>query len=204
MNPRVKKALKRLEREVELWRDEPMKLVAARSRAMRPLRIRQFHAFGPDAIIDRPAWLYGPHKMAIGAGALIMRGCWLSVEKSGWDLPAPVLDIGDRSGMRMGCTISAALSVVIEDDVIFGAQSTVIDHDHTWADSQSNVLGAPLRAVPVRVGRGTWVADRVAIVAGAEIGEHCVIGANSVVTGAIPDHAIAVGAPARVVGSTKT
>jgi len=31
-----------------------------------------------------------------------------------------------------------------------------------------------------------------------------VIGANSVVTGAIPDHSVAVGAPARVVRSTLT
>jgi hypothetical protein len=34
-------------------------------------------------------------------------------------------------------------------------------------------------------------------------GRCCMIGANSVVRGEIPDYSIAVGAPARVVGSTR-
>ena len=38
---------------------------------------------------------------------------------------------------------------------------------------------------------------------GADIGRCCIIGANSVVRGEIPDYSIAVGAPARVVGSTR-
>ena len=37
------------------------------------------------------------------------------------------------------------------------------------------------------------------ILAGARIGNGCVIGANSVVNSSIPDNSIAVGAPARVV-----
>jgi acetyltransferase-like isoleucine patch superfamily enzyme len=37
------------------------------------------------------------------------------------------------------------------------------------------------------------------ILPGADIGEHVVIGANSVVTGTIPDYTVAVGAPARVI-----
>jgi acetyltransferase-like isoleucine patch superfamily enzyme len=43
----------------------------------------------------------------------------------------------------------------------------------------------------------------VAVLRGADIGRRCIIGANSVVRGHIPDNSIAVGAPARVVGSTE-
>jgi acetyltransferase-like isoleucine patch superfamily enzyme len=56
---------------------------------------------------------------------------------------------------------------------------------------------------PVRVGAGTWIGERVAVLRGANIGRCCIIGANSVVRGEIPDYSIAVGAPARVVGSTR-
>ena len=38
---------------------------------------------------------------------------------------------------------------------------------------------------------------------GADIGRCCIIGANSVVKGTIPDYSIAVGAPARVVGEVE-
>ena len=35
--------------------------------------------------------------------------------------------------------------------------------------------------------------------AGVKVGEHCVIGANSVVTKDIPDYCVAVGMPARII-----
>ena len=56
---------------------------------------------------------------------------------------------------------------------------------------------------PIRIGRGTWVAERVAVLQGSNIGECCIIGANSVVKGDIPPYSIAAGAPARVVGEVE-
>ena len=50
------------------------------------------------------------------------------------------------------------------------------------------------------IGRGTWLAERVAVLRGSSIGRCCIVGANSVVRGELPDYSIAVGAPARVVG----
>ena len=58
----------------------------------------------------------------------------------------------------------------------------------------------PIVTSPVRIGAGTWVAERVAILRGADIGKGCIIGANSVVKGKIPDGSIAAGVPAKVVG----
>ncbi len=96
--------------------------------------------------------------------------------------------------------ISAANEIVIEDDVIIGAFSSVIDSDHTFSDGQPNVMHNSLRTEPVKIGRGTWLAERVAVLRGASIGRCCIIGANSVVRGDLPDYSIAVGAPARVIG----
>jgi acetyltransferase-like isoleucine patch superfamily enzyme len=60
-----------------------------------------------------------------------------------------------------------------------------------------------LDTTPIRIGRGTWVAERVSVLRGADIGECCIIGANSVVRGQIPPYSIAVGSPARVVGEVE-
>lgn len=51
----------------------------------------------------------------------------------------------------------------------------------------------------VSVGAGAWVAAN-AVVIGCRVGAEAVIGANAVVTQDIPDRAIAVGVPARVIG----
>jgi acetyltransferase-like isoleucine patch superfamily enzyme len=63
-------------------------------------------------------------------------------------------------------------------------------------------LDIPIREQPgtwprIIIGRDSWIGDR-AVVA-ADVGKHCVIGAGSVVTRPIPDYAIAVGVPAKVV-----
>ena len=79
----------------------------------------------------------------------------------------------------------------------------MIDSDHTFVKGEPSIMRGPLATSPVRIGRGTWIGERVAILRGSDIGERCIIGANSVVRGRIPDHSIAVGAPARVVGTTE-
>jgi acetyltransferase-like isoleucine patch superfamily enzyme len=180
-----------------------MRRVELEARAMRPWRERRFHEFGEGAILHRPLWIYGPHQMSVGAYALILHGCWISVETPAWGQPAPTLRIGDRVGIRPYCSISAAAGIVLEDDVVLSAYSTVIDSDHTFRHGNPNIMHNPLDTEPVRVGRGTWIGERVSVLKGAQIGESCIIGANSVVRGTIPPRSVAVGAPARVVGEVE-
>jgi acetyltransferase-like isoleucine patch superfamily enzyme len=55
------------------------------------------------------------------------------------------------------------------------------------------------RFAPVRVGRGSWVGTHAVIL--ADVGRSCIIGAGAVVTKPIPDFSVAVGVPARVIGT---
>ncbi len=106
--------------------------------------------------------------------------------------------------IRSYCTISAAEGVNIEDNVVLSSFSSVIDSDHVHTSVSPNVVwGGKVAAAPIRIGRGSWIGERVSVLRGSDIGEFCTIGANSVVKGSIPDYSIAVGAPARVVGSTR-
>jgi acetyltransferase-like isoleucine patch superfamily enzyme len=180
----------------------PIGRVALRGRLLEPYRRLRFHRFGRGSILHRPDWVVGAGQVAIGARVLILHGMWLAVEKPAWKLPAPVVRIGDGVAIRPYCTISAAESIVIEDDVVISAFTTVIDSDHTMGP-KPNVLGNPLKTAPVRIGRGSWIGERVAVLRGSAIGEFSVIGANSVGRGEIPPYSIAVGAPARVVGTTR-
>lgn len=50
----------------------------------------------------------------------------------------------------------------------------------------------------VIIGDDTWIGEH-AVIIGASIGKHCVIGSNSVVTHDIPDFSIAVGTPAKII-----
>lgn len=178
----------------------PMRRAAVRARLTRPYWNRRFHSFGENAIVHRPGSVFGAHQIAIGDNTLILGGCYLSVETPAWERPAPVLSIGGRVGIRPYCMISASEQITIEDDVIIGAFSSVIDSDHTFSEGRPNVMHNPVTTAPIRIGRGTWLAERVAVLRGSTIGRCCIVGANSVVRGDLPDYSIAAGAPARIVG----
>jgi acetyltransferase-like isoleucine patch superfamily enzyme len=97
-------------------------------------------------------------------------------------------------------TIGAALSVTIEDDVLIAGHVFISDNQHGMGRVDVPFKYQPLeRIAPVRIGRGTWLGEHVVVLSGVSIGEMCVIGANSVVTGSIPPRCVAVGSPARVV-----
>jgi acetyltransferase-like isoleucine patch superfamily enzyme len=178
----------------------PMRRAELWARISRPYWVRRFHTFGAESIIHRPGSIFGAHQIAIGSHSLILAGTYLSVETVAWGRTGPVLSIGDRVGIRPYCMISASQEIVIEDDVIIGAFTSLIDSDHTFAEGRPNVMHNSVATAPIRIGRGTWLAERVAVLRGASIGRCCIIGANSVVRGELPDYSIAVGAPASVVG----
>ena len=55
----------------------------------------------------------------------------------------------------------------------------------------------------VSIGDDTWIGTNVVIAGTVEIGKHCVIGANSVVTHDIPDYSVVAGCPAKVIKQIK-
>lgn len=55
------------------------------------------------------------------------------------------------------------------------------------------------RALPVSIGRDTWIGGNVTILAGVTIGQGCTIAAGSIVTRDVPDWSVVAGNPGRVV-----
>ncbi len=168
----------------------------------RPYWRRRFASFGDGSLLYRPDWIYRADLMSIGENVWIGPHGWLEIGGDGRSAEGPVLLIGDGVSLRHHVTLSAHESIVIEDDVLIAAWTSIYDSDHTLGPT-GNPMWYPHRTAPVRVGKGTWIGERVSVLRGADIGRHCIVGANSVVRGPIPDYSVAVGVPARVVGSTR-
>lgn len=164
----------------------------------------QFHTFGARSICYKPYWLEGANKIAVGEDVGLL-GVWLAVVGEAWTDPdpSPRLRIGNGVVVLPYGRIVAVDSVVIEDHVSVAAGCLIADSDHTKGGSWDSFTEGALETASTRVGRGTLLGERVTVLKGANIGRSCFIGANSVVRGEIPDYAVAVGAPARVVGRTR-
>lgn len=164
----------------------------------------QFHSFGARSVCSKPYWLEGAPKIAVGDDVGLI-GVWLAVVGKAWTDPdpSPRLRIGNGVVVLPYGRIVAVESVVIEDHVSIAAGCLIADSEHTREGSWDTFAQGPLETAPTRIGRGTLIGERVTVLKGSNIGQSCFIGTNSVVRGDIPDHSIAVGAPARVVGRTR-
>jgi acetyltransferase-like isoleucine patch superfamily enzyme len=108
--------------------------------------------------------------------------------------------MGDRVGIGYDVQISAASTIVIEDDVALSAGVVIVDHIHDYRHLGMPVFKAPLsHPSPVRIGRGSFLGVRCFIGPGVQIGEHSVVAANAVVLNDVPSYSLAVGNPARPV-----
>lgn len=90
-------------------------------------------------------------------------------------------------------------TIKIEDDVLLGPNVSIYSSTHNFDDPSKPIKDQGYSVKPVVLKKGCWVGINVVILPGVTIGQNSVIGANSVVTKSIPDFAVAVGAPAKVI-----
>ncbi|HEX5473161.1 MAG TPA: acyltransferase [Vicinamibacterales bacterium] len=91
--------------------------------------------------------------------------------------------------------------VHLERDVLIAAGVHVPSGGatHDFSDVRVPIRAQPHHRSVVRIGEGSWIASGCVVM--ADVGRHTVVGAGSIVTRPLPDYAVAVGSPARVVRS---
>ena len=134
------------------------------------------------------------------------------MKKSGY-LQGPIFfdygvftEIGENFYANFNFTVLDVCKVKIGDNVFIGPNVSILTPKHPLCYADRN----PYKTVdgrvtdkeygaPVTIGDNCWIAGNVTILAGAEIGSGCVIGAGSVVTKAIESNMLAYGNPCRAV-----
>jgi acetyltransferase-like isoleucine patch superfamily enzyme len=107
--------------------------------------------------------------------------------------------IGDKVVLGRNNTVNCYLDVEIGAASIVADWVYVTDFDHRTEDVHVPIKDQGIVKAPVRIGPDTWIGVKASVLRGSRIGRGCVLGAHAVVRGDIPDFAVAVGAPARVV-----
>jgi acetyltransferase-like isoleucine patch superfamily enzyme len=116
------------------------------------------------------------------------------------------IEIGAYSEIGAHCSIWAGDStgrVVLGEHALLGPEVFITASDYQF-EAGMPVMYQPKNERDVVIGARVWLGARVIVLAGVNIGDECVIGAGSVVTGTLPAGSIAVGNPARVVGQRST
>jgi acetyltransferase-like isoleucine patch superfamily enzyme len=106
------------------------------------------------------------------------------------------IEIGAGTVFTYDVVIQCSTSIVIGDRCMFGQATLVVDGNHRFRDLDQPMLAQGYDYQPIRIADDATVTTKCTII--ADLGERCFIGANSVVTKAVPPFSVAAGVPAKV------
>jgi UDP-2-acetamido-3-amino-2,3-dideoxy-glucuronate N-acetyltransferase len=147
-----------------------------------------------------------------GAGVVILYpdlvnlyGCSIGEETR----VGPFVEIQRNCSVGARCKISShsflCEGVTIEDEVFVGHGVMFTNDIFPQATNEDGTLQTDKDwvCVPTLVKRRASIGSNATIVCGITIGEGALIGAGAVVTKDVPDHALVVGVPGRVIGDVR-
>lgn len=159
-------------------------------------------SIGERSVFYKPLVIRHPRYVRIGALAGISGGAGSKIVLRTKVHRAPRLTIGNYVNIERGTDIICQCRIAIEDELAITPYCVIVDASHPYDNpGRSPTIGGRLDERTdtfVRIGRRTLVGAHCAIPPNVGIGHGCAIGAGSLVTRGIADHALAVGAPARV------
>ena len=108
--------------------------------------------------------------------------------------------IGNRVGIS-GATIYARQKITIGDDTNIGGNVKILDNDFHPIEAQARLVDdkSKIGTAPVEIGRNCFIGCNALILKGSKLGDNCVVGAGSVVTGIFGDNCVIAGNPARLI-----
>jgi acetyltransferase-like isoleucine patch superfamily enzyme len=176
---------------------------------------------GRHVVFGQNVVLRHPHKIHVGSGVVIDDNCLLDAKgehNRGIRIGDGVfvgrntilsckdgdIEIAEGANIGFNCEIFSASAVRVGAGVLMAAYSYVIGGDHDFSGPSLSVLSQARTSRGVAIGTGAWVGAGVKILDGVTIGAGAVLGAGAVVTRDVPERAVVVGVPARVVSTRAT
>lgn len=109
------------------------------------------------------------------------------------------LELGSNVTIQPMTYIEASGGVKIGSDTSIAHGVSIMSETHNTAERDVLFKCQGMTYKPVIIGEDTWIGAKATILAGVTIGDKVIVGANAVVTKDLPDYAVAVGAPAKII-----
>ena len=157
-----------------------------------PAKIR----LGDDVMVDDLVVLDAKGEtnrgITVGRGAFLGRGTILSCKDGD-------ITLGDHVNIGFYSEIFSGSTVTVGAYGLFAAYTYLVGGGHEFDRSGVPVVEQARRSQGITLGENVWLGAGAKVMDGVRIGRDVVVGAGAVVTDDLPDGAVAVGVPARVV-----
>lgn len=168
-----------------------------RNRLRGPLR--GMHA-GVGVIIQRPHRISHPESIRIGDRTLIHSNALITPIQAYEGIHYnPEIIIGSDVYIGPNLFLACTSRVIIGDGSVLSEGVYINDSNHGLDPTGGLIMKQPLvQGGDVIIGGNCFIGLRAAIMPGVTLGDHCVVGINSVVTKSIPSYSMVGGSPARL------
>ena len=106
---------------------------------------------------------------------------------------ANCVHLGKNVFANHGLTVMSVGTITLEDGVMLGPEVALLTVNHEPKNIRT------IMTKEIRIRKNAWIGARVSILPGVTIGENAIVGTGSIVTKDVPDNAVVVGNPARIV-----
>ena len=103
------------------------------------------------------------------------------------------MKIGNNVYINGNCLAMARGGITIEDDVLIAGNVQLLSNNHDEYKRQV------LTCEEIVIKKGAWIGAGASILPGVTVGKYAIVGAGAIVTKDVPDYAVVVGSPAKVI-----
>jgi acetyltransferase-like isoleucine patch superfamily enzyme len=168
-----------------------------------------FQSFGKNSIIKPFLNLSQAKYISVGKNVNIGNSCRITISTDFCGLPIKSktktkIKIGNNVDIGDHTFISANNNIQIGNHVIMAPFVFITDHEHGFTNITKNLHQQPLTENGfVKIKDNVFLGTKCSILKNVTIGNHSVVGANSVVTKNIPPFSIVAGNPAKIIKKLK-
>jgi acetyltransferase-like isoleucine patch superfamily enzyme len=159
-----------------------------------------FGNIGNKSFLRPPCFLANTQYIHIGSNSFIAAGARLECVITS-PTRKPELRIGDNVNIEQNAHITCHNKIIIGPNVSIAPMCTIMDTTHPVDGVACTKVGDLVvdDDACVEIGENSWIGVGSVILPNVRIGRRCIVGANSVVMSDIPDYAVVLGNPARVI-----
>lgn len=104
-----------------------------------------------------------------------------------------LIDLSDKTSIGRGLYIGHAMGIVVSPKAVMGNNCNISQFVTIGQKNRGNQEGHPT------IGDNVYIGPGAKIIGGIHVGSNVAIGANCVVTKDVPDNAVVVGVPGRII-----